>query len=307
MEQAPRSSTFVYKTSLLSDRQVSDRRVMGSTRSVALLTFVFLLVLAFMFPVSAAANKLPTTSTNSSSAEHALAHEALTPWEMGLIAVVALLFASLGLLKDFHRYRGLLHVLIWNFYSWVFLAFTATCIFAVDYAVLPLLHRVIQEELMLHISLALGHTGVSAAFAYASPFLLNVIPTQARVAPAEPAPPKSEKPATEMNVVYAAIRESLENRVNGKVSDWTDEYSWPVIQSTGKMLLADLVRSRMITQKEFESARLEEGCYQQCDEFWENRQRKYELLRCMMMHSSYHDLSSRLERTAKTERAGIIP
>jgi hypothetical protein len=273
----------------------------------ALLAFVLFSALVFVFPVSVAADS-PTTSTNSSSTESGLgpAHEGLTPGEMGMIAVVALLFASLGLLKDFHRYRGLLHILIWNFYSWLFLAFTTMCIFAADYAVLPLLHKVIREELMLHISLALGHTGVSAAFAYASPFMLSVIPTQVRTAPAEPSPkkPEKEKPTTEMNVVYAAIRESLENRLNGRVHDWTYKYSWPVIRSTGKMLLTDQLRSGMISQEKFEGAKLEEGSCQECADPCDNRQAKYDLLRIMMMHSSYHDLSSRLERTARAERAG---
>jgi hypothetical protein len=109
-----------------------------------------------------------------------------------------------------------------------------------------------------------------------------------------------------MNVVYAAIRESLENRVNGKVLEWTDTYTWPVIKSTGRMLLADLLRSGMISQDECESAKLEELSYQECADSWDNRQMKYELLRIMMTHSSYHDLSSRLARAASTEPAGKI-
>jgi hypothetical protein len=313
--QAPRLSTLVSRISLLSDRKISV-----SIRLIAaLLAFVFFFALVLVFPVSmAAANKSPTTVLDSHPGEQIPAIGRVKPWlDRALLVAIAFLFALAGLLKDFRRYRGLLPVLFSNFYSWVFITFTATCIFAVDYYVFqwPLFHRIVHavsepgdEEAMLHLSLVLGHTGVSAAFVYLSPFLLSVIPTYNRVAPAEQSSNKSEKekPITEMNVVYAAIRESLETSVNGKVCDWTDQYSWPVIKSTGKMLLIGLVNSGMISHAEFERAKLEEDSYQESDEFWENRQRKYELLRKTMNHTSYGDLSSRLERTARIERAGKI-
>ena len=227
--------------------------------------------------------------------------------ELVLLAATALFFASLGLLRDFNHYRGLLHSLLWNFYSWVFLAFTGTCIFAVDYAVLPLLHQFIQLGLMLHISLALGHTGVSAALTYASPFLLGFIPAPARASTDKDsprAPNEEERPTTEMNVVFAAIRESLENLVNGKVLDWTEEYSWPVIRSTGKMLLVDLQNTGTITHDESRRLMQQVDAYTECQDVWDNRQRKYELLRRLMKRSSYHDLHLRLQRAGRAERSG---
>jgi hypothetical protein len=314
--QAPQPSMFGSKISL-----PSDPRIGVSIRLIAtLLAIVFFFALVFVFPVSvAAASEDRATAPDSHPGVQTPTSGRLMPWlDRGLLVLIALLFALAGLLKDFRRYRGLLPVLFSNFYSWVFITFTATCIFAVDYYVFqwPLFHRIVHavsepgdEEAMLHLSLVLGHTGVSAAFVYLSPFVLGFIPTQARLSPTEQSPNESgkEKPVTEMNVVYAAIRESLETSVNGRVCDWTDEYSWPVIKSTGKMLLIGLVNSGMISHTEFERAKQEEDSYHESDEFWENRQRKYELLRKMMNHTSYGDLRSRLERTARIERAGDAP
>lgn len=264
---------------------------------------------AFPMPASAADKGPAASSDPSLNQQHLHSEFVLTPWDMVLIAVIALFFASLGLMKDFHHYRGLLHTLLWNFYCWVFLAFTGACIFAVDYAILPILHRVIQRDLMLHLSLALGHTGVSAAFTYASPTLLGLIPVKAKALTDEPAPPKpaekeKERPATEMNIVFSAIRESLENQVNGKVLDWTQQYSWPVIKSTGKMLTIDLVNSGMVTQEESERFRRDVDGYTECEDLWDNRQRKYELLRRLMKRSSYHDLHLRLQRAERAEKPG---
>jgi hypothetical protein len=307
LQAAPRPSKLDSGISLLSDRRigVSIRPITG------LLALVLFFVLVFVLPVPmAAANKGPTTSVGANPQEAVHAVEGLGSWlDTCLLVLIAFLFALLGLLKDFRRYRGLLPVLFSNFYSWVFITFTAACIFAVDYEVFQWVHRHITnppQEAMLHLSLVLGHTGVSAAFVYVSPFLLSFIPTQARRSTAEPSLniPEKEKPITEMNVVYAAIRESLENQVNGRVSEWTDTYSWPVIKHTGKMLLIDLLNSGTISHGEFENAKLEEEACEGCGEFWENRQRKYDLLRRIMKHSSYQDLSSRLERTAKAERVG---
>ncbi len=276
----------------------------------ALLVIAFLFTLVFAFPASVAAadRGLFTGSEDSNRTVQQRHIDKLKPWlDISLLVLIAVLFALLGLLKDFRRYRGLLPVIFKTFYSWVFIAFTAACIFAVDYAVFQWAssrHALEHEQAMLHLSLVLGHTGVSAAFVYVSPFLLRTIPTHAQATRAEQPPrnPEQEKPVTEMNVVYAAIQQSLETSVNGKLCDWTDEYSWPVIKSTGRMLLIDLVNSGMISHEQFESAKLEQGSYQEADEFWENRQRKYELLRKMMKHSCYSDLSSRLGRTAKIEQ-----
>jgi hypothetical protein len=283
----------------------SDRRIPVSFRLIpALLVLFSLFALVLAFPISMAA------ATRPADAGGKPANGGLGTAEVVPLVTIALFFALLGLLKEFRRYRGLLHVLTWNFYCWVYLGFTMACIFAVDYYALLELEKFVQNPgLMTHLSLALGHTGVSAAFAYTSPLMLSVIPSQVRAAPTAPSTikPDKEKPATDINVVYAAIRESLENRVNGKVLEWTDRYSWPVIRSTGRMLLADLRRSGMISHEECDSARLEEGSYQQCADTWDNRQMKYELLRIMMTRSSYHDLSSRLERTSVAERVGTTP
>jgi hypothetical protein len=229
--------------------------------------------------------------------------EKIKPWvDYGLLIILAFLFALLGLLKDFRRYRGLLPVVFTSFYSWVFITFTATCIFAVDYVIYQaqFLHRLITEEAMFHIGMVLGHTGVSAALVYASPSILSLIPTHMKAPHMEPAgQPEREKPITEMNVVYAAIRELLENQVNAKVLEWTITYTWDDIRSTGKMLLTDLRSSGIISQAEFDAATVEEGAYTECEDVLENRDRKYRLLRKTMKHSSFMDLSSRLQRTAR--------
>src|ERR1700687_1933857 len=183
MVQTPRPSTLFFRISLLP----SDLGLSVSISLIPLLLgFMIFVGLVFVFPASVAA------ASSSTGVGSEPTREGLTHGELGMIAAVALLFASLGLLKDFHRYRGLLHVLVWNFYSWLFLAFTTTCIFAVDYVALQQLQNVIHTELMRHISLALGHTSVSAAFAYASPIILRVIPMQSQATP-EPSPKKPEK------------------------------------------------------------------------------------------------------------------
>jgi len=311
--RAPRPSTLV---SAVSPLCVSSRNV-PLRRRAALLAFAVFFAVVFVFPISLPAeNWGPITSTSStapvvgsgSASTRGALGSGLTNREICLLLPLAFLFALLGLLKDFHRYRGLLHVLIWNFHSWLYLCFTATCIFTVDYyAFLGLEKITSMEGFMRHVSLALGHTGVSAAFAYTSPFLLSVFPAQIRTLPEEPAAkqPEREKPTTEMNVVYAEIQDSLETCVNCKVNDWTDKYSWPVIRFTGKMLLTDRLRPGMLSQERFDSAIQQEGCYEECTDFWENRQRKYDLLRIMMTHSSYHQLSYRLARTAQSENRGM--
>ena len=301
--QAPRTLSLCCRFSRPRDSLIT----LSVSQIVAKITFVILLALAVVFPASLMA------VTGAPDTGGAPTQEGLTRGELLIIAAVALFFAFLGLLKDFHRYRGLLHLLIWNGYSWLFLGFTTMGIFAIDYIALQQLHqhvKLIHEDLMRHISLILGHTTVSAAFAYVSPFILRVIPTQSKAALSDPSPlkkPEEEKPTTEMNVVFAAIRESLENRVNGKVYDWALNCSWPVIRSTGRMLLTDLHQSGTISQEQFESGKTLEASYQPCADVWDDRQVKYELLRIMMTRSSYHDLSLRLARTAKAERVGPIP
>jgi hypothetical protein len=231
---------------------VPDLRVTRPNRlSAALLAIVFLSLRALVSPVVTVAEDKARSVTADKT--QPISTE-LGRSEMALLLAIALFFAMLSMLKDFRSYRGLLHTLVWNFYSWVFLGFTATIIFGVDYAVLPLLHKIIQREAMLHVYLALGHTSVSAAFAYASPFLLGVIPTDGRMTLVGRLHEKSEKekPATDMNVISMAIRESLENRVNAAMFEWTRKYSWPVIRSTGSMLLTDLVYSGTMASEDCE-------------------------------------------------------
>lgn len=296
--RAPRSSSVLFRPLFLRGPWAARPRL-----QVALVVvFIALFAVALVFPLLAPA------ATGASEAEPA--HKPalrLTPIEQALIAPIAILLAFMGLYKDFRGYRGLLHILIWNFYSWLFLAFTTMFIFAIDYLALLKLQNLTIPPLMQHVTLALGHTTVSAAFAYTTPFILRVIPTQSKITPRNSASsPAEKKPATEMNVIYAAIRESLENHLNGKVSEWTFKYSWPVIRSTGKMLLIDLHRSGVISQDDFDEARTQESCFKECQDSLEDRDAKYELLRLMLSRSSYYDLSTRLERKAKAERAGTI-
>ena len=279
----------------------------------AILAFTLLVLVVSPAPIVAADKGQASSTEPDPNQQHLHSEFVLTNWDLALLAVIAFFFASLGLIKDFHHYRGLLHTLSWNFYSWLFLVFTGACIFAVDYMVLPVLHRVIQRELMLHLSLALGHTGVSAVLTYASPYMLALIPVRARALLDDASPSRAnetenerarerERPTTELNVLFAEIRASLENEVNGKVLEWTHQYSWPVIKSTGKMLLSDLTNSGTITREESERLRWDVDGFTECEDVWDNRQRKYELLRRIMKRSSYRDLHLRLQRAKHAER-----
>lgn len=303
-----------FKLPLASGPRCERGRALVWLRAASLALFV--LVSAVIFPISACADSKSPESKVSSLVAHSdnkeQTHDIDNPWlDIVLLGVLSFLFCLLGLLKDFRRYRGLLPILFSNMYSWVFIIFTTTCIFAVDYVMYQFMYRSsvlhnFMTESMMHLSLALGHTGISAASVYLSPMLLSVIPTHARAVSEQPHnQPEKEKPITEMNVVYAAIRELLENQVNSRVSDWTDLYSWPVIKSTGKMLLTDLLNSGTISREEFQSAKLEEGAFEGDSDFWEDRQRKYDLLRKIMKHSCYQDLSLRLERTSRVKSPGV--
>jgi hypothetical protein len=266
--------------------------------------FVFMLAsslffaLIFVFPLSLAA------ATEVASAGAGASPESLIHKDRWIIAAVALFFALLSLLKDFRRYRGLLHTLLWNGYSWLFLAFTAMSIFAIDYIAWQVLQQhttlVRNDEVMGHISLILGHSTISAAFVYASPFILRVIPAESKAPNQGPVPekPEKDKPATEMNVIFAAIRDSLETLVNGKVRAWSIKYSWPVIKVTGKMLLTDLLMSEVISKEDFDRALSVEDAHQPCADLQEDNYQKYKLLRLMMSRCSYYTLKERLECAA---------
>src|SRR6202043_1564842 len=97
----------------------------------------------------------------------------------------------------------------------------------------------------------------------------------------EPDGQKPEKTTTEMNAVFESMRESLEGRVNATLSDWTVEYDWPVLKYAAKTLAIDQASSGIITKQDKDSLRLEVDGYLRCEDKWEDRQRKYELLRTM--------------------------
>ena len=151
-----------------------------------------------------------------------------------------------------------------------------------------------------HLSLALGHSGASAAFAYVSPILLAKLPLHSGGSPGNaPQGHKAQKTNTEMNAIFESMRESLEGRVNGKLSDWTGEYDWPVLKYAAKTLAVDQASSGIITIDDKNLLLHDVDGYQRCEDKWEDRQRKYELLRKMMCQSSFRDLRQRVNQAGK--------
>ncbi len=176
--------------------------------------------------------------------------------------------------------------------------------FVPDYTILPFLGRFFDEihvpwarEVLGGSALMYVHLGISGVSAYFGPFVLGVLGTIG-ILHAAPDKPKSE-PDTEMNVVFAAIRESLDTLVNGQILDWTSEYSWPNIKLTAKSLIADLANSGTMSLEEAERARREVDAFKKCDDDLDDRQAKYELLRKIMNHSSFDDIHRRLEHARK--------
>lgn len=241
------------------------------------------------------------TDTSGGSGEHHTL-SSLELSELAWLAVVALLFAWLKLVTHFDRYKGLLHVLLWNGYSWIFLVFIAACGFALDVPLLSLLHPRLDSWLT-HIYIGLGHAGASSALAYASPVVLAKFqPTRAGAVPVPgpmPGEPKAPRKRSEMNIVFAAIHESLEGRVNSELNKWTLRYKWEVLKYAAHMLTVDQVSAEMIPPEQGERLKLELNGYARCENDLEDRQHKYELLRKMMSQTSFKDLRTRLLQADK--------
>ena len=224
--------------------------------------------------------------------------------EIALIAAIALLFAWLRVFKDFRHYKGLLHTLLWSGYTWVFLIVIGAITFVLDWLLLPLLESSAALHGVAHPMLALGHVGfssLSSAYAgYGSPALIARIPLGPRSAPV---PDQAEKPnpekTSEMNAVFEAMWESLECSVNGILSDWTLKYDWPVLKYVAKNLATGREVSKALTSDEIEALCRQAGACQTEAELWEDRQRKYKLLRKMMDQSSFQDLRKRLANAGK--------
>lgn len=217
----------------------------------------------------------------------------------GVLMVVALAFAWLKLLKDFYQYRGLLTALLWSWYSWVFVVFIAALSFVFDYFVWK--HWAHNIEFG-HIYLVLGHTGASAAFANFVPFLVARMP----VLHAKNHDQSVDWHPTEMNVLFAAIRESLDSRTYGKLSNWTTEYSWDEIKYAAHTMRIDQENTRIITRDQSIRLKTEMNGYVSCENPWEDRQTKYELLRRVMTHSSFSDLRLRLKQAKQSNAAGQV-
>jgi|GEM_PF-5767606 len=211
--------------------------------------------------------------------------------------VVALGFAWLKLLTDFYQYRGLLIALLFNGYSWVFVVFIATLSFVVDY--FAYFHWVRKLELA-HAYLVLGHMGVSALFANFVPLLVAKIrilhPTH---------DPSVEKRPTEMNVVFGAIRETLDGHTNGKLTNWARQYTWDEVRYAAHTMRIDHENSKQITPEQSGRWKSDIDAYKPCDNIVEDEQKKYELLRRVMTHSSFRDLRMRLKQATKQSSVRI--
>src|SRR5262249_54010612 len=101
------------------------------------------------------------------------------------------------------------------------------------------------------------------------------------------------------NAVFEAMREALEGYVNAILSDWTVHYDWPVLKYAAKTLCLDRQSwgAMQLEEKELRFQHLDS--YTKSDDMWEDRQRKYELLRDMMSQTSFQDLRRRLAQADK--------
>lgn len=267
----------------------SQHEIRGSVRLTAALFVLLLCLLTVLCPVYGLTG--PGNQGSTANAPRVDRGIDLETWEKILIAAIALFFAWLRLLTDFPRYRGLLHVLLWNWYSWAFLVFIAAGIFLIDFLIWPYVRKMIHEALIAHISLFIGHTGVSAALAYGTPLLLAKIPFQDN--------PRPKKEPTEMNVIFAAIRESLANRANAELCKWTTVYNWNVLRFAAYMLISDQVSSKTLPEDEGEALKQWVAACQECDDRFNDMQKKYELMLKMMSLSSFTDLQSRLRQAVR--------
>ncbi len=287
-----------------------NRQATGFDRIRAALTAIFfLLLLVQLFPYNAngststAANSHAAAPTDAKTNQGAPgATDPLTHADIGLVAASALIFAWLRIFRSFHRYKGLLLYVFVEWPGWIFGLFTAMLAFVPDYTILPFLAHFLEKFNMSgivleHSSLMAAHLVISGISASAGAFILGILGPLG-ILHATSDKPKGET-ATEMNVVFAAIRESLDNLVNAQILDWTTEYSWPNIKLTAKSLIADLVNSGTMSQEEGERARREVDGFKKCDDDLDDRQAKYELLRKIMNQSSFDDLHRRLEHARK--------
>lgn len=267
--------------------------LIGKLRSPVRLTAMATVVVLFSLTVACSLCKAGTGSLNAPIPQVAAAQDQDQFWfGTGVLLVIALVFAWLKLLTDFYQYRGLLPALLWSGYSWVFVVFIAALSFAFDYMVWKYWAHNINPHWFGHLSLALGHTGASAAFANTVPFLLSRIPALHH----RHEYPSVERKPTEMNAVFAAIRESLDGRTNGKLTDWTIQYSWEEIKYTANTMRIDHENSKTITSDYSALLKSEFDRYTCSENLWEDRQKKYELLRRLMTHSSFRDLRTRLKQ-----------
>jgi hypothetical protein len=275
----------------------------STSSRLAILLVVVLFLLTSACPVSRAGSDRPP-NPESPALSGSSAAPAVDTLEITLIATIALILAWLRVVKDFRHYKGLLHVLLWSGYTWIFLTFIAAGTFVLDYLLLPLISSFrMLHGFIAHPVLVLGHAGVSSAFAYyGSPAILAKLPlhpdgTSARGAPNTRKP---EKTTTEMNAVFEAMRESLEGYVNATLLDWTLQYDWSVLKFAANTLFMDRSSSEAITPDEKERLCGDVEAYRKSDDAREDRQKKYELLRKMMAQCSFQDLRGRLARAGKT-------
>jgi hypothetical protein len=282
----------------------------GFVRLRAALTVIFFLLLLVQFlAYSANASTSPAANSHAAAPTDAKANqgapgarEPLTDTDIGLVAASALIFAWLRIYKSFHRYKGLLPYVFVEWPGWVFGLFTATLAFVPDYTILPFFAHFLGEfglpgDMIGHTSLMAVHVGISGVSAVAGPIILG-FPGLVGIQHAAADKPKSE-PATEMNVVFAAIRESLDNHAHGAIINWTSEYSWPVIKLTAKTMITDLSNAETMSPEDAVRARQEIDAFKKCDDDLDDKQAKYELLRKMMNRTSFNDLQTRLEHVRK--------
>lgn len=275
--QSPKCPTMSSRTSLPFKGGVR----LPHYRSVTVVT-VLLFSLALLCPLCRAGTESPPTPISGLPVED---------WwrQIPVLMVVALGFGWLKILTDFKQYRGLLLALLLNGYSWVFVVFIASLSFVFDYFAIT--HGVSHIPLG-HVYLVLGHIGVSALFANFVPLLVAKIrflhPTH---------DPSVEKRPTEMNVVFGAIRETLDGHTNGRLTSWARKYTWDHLKYVAHTMRIDHVNSKQITADESARWESEIDGYKSCDKQLEDQQKKYELLRRMMTHSSFSDLRMRLKQT----------
>jgi len=282
------------------------RRIIESDRlSRTFFVALFIVALTFVFAFATSAGTTGPPDSNPSQGYRFADLLSRMPWEIVLIAVTAFIFAWLRLLTDFHRYRGLLHFLAWNFYAWLFVVFTALMIIFMDEQFLPLIHKHIPEPGMAHIFLALGHTGASAVFVYASPIALTYASRFSKLIPVSSDATsgnqslKKEQKITEMNQIYREVRELLDAYAHGRITKWLIDYDWATIRATAGMLVFDLENSEMVSRDEAASMRQQWNAFKESDDSADNMMGKYILVKNIVNLSSYWNVDQRLKQVRK--------